>query len=533
VPAPTALVSRWSPPLLVVGLVLLPLLGITYGLAVPPTPIFGIEPLPLGELLARSGVFALLLRSLLLGATVSVVALTLGTWLAWLEQRTDYPGRRILGIAALLPLAVPSYLVAAVLRDQLSPGGWIGGALGLPSFRGMLPAMITLSVITTPLVQMVVGAALARSSAAEEEVARTMGARGWRLFKTVWLPRLRPAWAMSLLLVALYVISDFGAVAVLDCPVLTWRLYQAMDLLDTREAALLGTALLVATVPLVVGARFLQGSSELARHVANPRPAVRRALGRGWWAPSYLAHAGMVVLGVVLPLITLSGWVWDGIRYDQGLAPILTPVRHSLLAAGSGTLVVLTLALVPAWAAARRRSRGARLIDHGVYLTGALPGILLGGGLILAALALSRMLDWQWLYPWLQGSGVLLMLGYAARFLPEAFAPLKTAVLHLDPRQVETARCLGAGRLRRLRVVHLRALAPGGAAAAVLVFVAILKELPITLLLGGAMGLTPLSYRMWERYEEAFMADAGVAGLLLLAFALAVGVISLRFRRHV
>jgi iron(III) transport system permease protein len=524
---------RWSPSLLVVGLVVLPLLGIAYGLAVPPPPIFGLEPEPLDQLIASSGVGDLLLRSLLLGGMVATTALVFGTWLAWLEQRSSYPGHRVLAIAALLPLAVPSYLVAAVLRHQLSPGGLIGGPLGLPPFTGMLPAAITLSVITTPLVQLVVGAALARSSAAEEEAARTLGARGWRLFRTVWLPRLRPAWAMSLLLVALYVVSDFGAVAVLDCPVLTWRLYQAMDLMNAREAALLGIALLIATVPLVLAARLVQGSHDLARQVANPRPAPRRPLGRGWWPVSFTLNSLLVGLGVLLPLFTLSGWVWDGLRFEQSFASIAKPVRHSLAAAGCGTLVVLLLALVPAGAASRRRSRGARLIDHGVYLTGALPGILLGGGLLLAALALSRLLDSRALYPWLMGSGVLLMLGYAARFLPEAFAPLKTAVLQLDPRQTETARTLGASPLRRLRSILLPALAPGTAAAAVLVFVAILKELPVTLLLGGAMGLTPLSYRVWERYEEAFLADAGLAGLLLLGLALAAVVLSLRFRRHV
>lgn len=522
----------WCPPLLVLGLVLLPLLGIGYGLAVPPPSIFGLEPEPLATLITSSGVVSLLLRSLLLSGVVAVAALVLGTWLAWIEQRTRYPLVRILAVASLLPLAVPSYLVAAVLREQLSPGGWIGGPLDLPPFTGLLPAAITLTVITAPLVQLVVGAALARSSAAEEEAARTLGANGWRLFRTVWLPRLRPAWAMGLLLVALYVVSDFGAVAVLNCPVLTWRLYQAMDLLNTREAALLGSALLVATVPLVVAARLVQGSHELGRQVANPRSAPRRRLPARIWIPSAALQLLVVGIGVVLPLLTLGGWLRDGLRYGHELAPLGKPIRDSLLAAGAGTAVVLTLALVPAWAAGRLRSRRSRLIDHGVYFTGALPGILLGGGLLLGALAISRLLDWKGLYPWLQGCGLLLMLGYAARFLPEAFAPLKTAVLHLDQRQLDTARTLGAPLLRRLHAIHLPALAPGTAAAAVLVFVAILKELPITLLLGGAMGLTPLSYRVWERYEEAFLIDAGAAGLLLLAIALAVVVLSLRFRRH-
>ncbi|MDA3959890.1 MAG: ABC transporter permease subunit [Planctomycetota bacterium] len=522
---------RAIPAVLVLSLVLLPLLGLGYGLLAPPPPaLFGGAATSLGELVATSKAVPLLIRSLSLSGVVALISLLLGTWLAWLEQRCCYPGRRVLAIGALLPLAVPSYLLAAVLRHELSAGGSIGGALGLPPFTGLVPAAICLIVITTPLVQLVVGSALARSSAAEEEAARTLGASRGTIFRVVWLPRLRPAWAMSLLLVALYAVSDFGAVAVLDCPVLTWRLYQAVDYLRVGEAAVLGTALLAATVPLVIAARWIQGHRQHHAQVANPRPAPRRQLPLPSIIASYVVHLILIGLGVILPVITLGLWLLRRIGVDE-LASIATPVRHSLLLGGIGTAVVLVLALLPAWQAARGRRGGA--IDHSVYLTAAIPGILLAGGLLLAALAWERLTGWKGSYAWLLGSGVLLMLGYAARFLSEAFAPLKTAVLAADQRQDETARSLGAGRLRRWRVIYLPALAPGTAAAAVLVFVAILKELPITLILGGAMGLRPLSYRVWERYDEAFLADAGLAGLLLMALGLAAVLISLRFRRHV
>ncbi|MFT4976034.1 MAG: ABC-type Fe3+ transport system permease subunit [Myxococcota bacterium] len=106
-------------------------------------------------------------------------------------------------------------------------------------------------------------------------------------------------------------------------------------------------------------------------------------------------------------------------------------------------------------------------------------------------------------------------------------------MLQLDPRQEESARVLGASRARWLAQIALPALAPGVAATGLLLFLAILKELPVTLLLGGAVGLRTLAFRVWDRYNEALWHDAGLAGLILFSMSLAVVVTTLRWRRHV
>jgi len=521
-------------------LVLLPLAGLAYALIEPPAAPFGTPPV-FAEVIASDRVWSLFARSLALGGVVAAASLALGTLLAWFEQRCHYPGRRVLGIAALLPLAMPSYLVAAVMRHEFSAGGWFG-FLGIASFAGWLASAIVLTIICSPLVQLVVGAALARTSAAEEEAARSLGASPVRILRAVWLPRLRPAWAVGLILVALYVISDFGAVVTLDCQVLTYRLYQAWETSRYMEMAVLGLVVLLATVPLVVGAACLRGRRSGAAGVANPRPAPRRRLRAAWQLAAWLLHLPVIVCGVVLPIVTCARWTLSG----ELAGDFLAAVFDSLYLTGIGTLVVVVLALAAAWPAARRRSRAYRsTLEQGVFLTGALPGVLLAAGLLLAALGLAHSalepsltrslhaagITSHDLYGWLKLSGILLFPAFAVRFLPEAFAPLKAAVLHIDQRQIDSARTLGVGRLRRWLRLLIPALAPGCAVAAVLVAIAILKELPITLMLGGTR--RPLSYRMWERYDSAFLPDAGLAGLLLAGLALVAVVVSLRFRRHV
>lgn len=514
--------------------VVAPLVGIVVGLLDPPPQLFASVPQGPLDLFVTSGAGRLLLRSLLLAAAVAGTALVLGTWLAWAEQRCAYRGRGWLAPASLLPLATPSYLLAAVLRQELSPGGALGGPLGLAPFTGVPAAWLVLSLVCVPYVQLLVGAALARSSAAEEEAARSLGVGPWRRWTTVWLPRLRPAWAAALVLVALYALGDFGAVAVLDCPVITWRLYQAVELMRLGEAAALGLALLLATLPLVVLARMIGGRRRGTGGLTLARPAARRPLGPLATTATWVLHAFIIGGGVVIPVIALASWVLQGLLSEGWqFASLAEPLRHSLLVMALGCVSVLALAIGPAWMSGRSCNRLGRWVEHGVYCGGALPGVLLATGLTLLALTVSRQFGDGGLYALLGSSGVLLALGYAGRFIHEAFAPLRAAAQAVDHRQGDCARTLGAGPVRRAWCIHVPAIAPGLGVAAVLAAVAVLKELPITLLLGGSIGLRPLSYRIWERTEEMLLPDVGLSGLLLLGLALATVLATLRIRRHV
>ena len=510
-------------------LAVLPLAGLLLAAIDPPVdPLSGTTP-DLITLLQRSHAVELLARSLALGLLVSVGALGVGTGLAWAEQRLEYPGRRVLGVLSLLPLAVPSYILASTVASTLGPTGWIGAHLGLDRPRGLPAAVLVLVLVTAPYVHLVVGAALARSSAAEEEAARVLGAPPGRIFRHVVLPRLRPALAYAALISLLYAISDFGAVAVLDTPVLTWRLYEAVQHQSLARAAVLGGALLLTTLPLFGLARWIRGAAP-ERTVANPRPPARRRPGPLALAVTYGTHGVVIGLGVAIPIATMLGWVTEGIRRDLLFASPWQSLVETLVLAFAGALLTLTLAIAPA--ALTRSGRSGAVAEQGVYLTSALPGVLVAFGLMLVALTMSRAVGGGGLYATLLSSGSLLLLGYALRFVAEVFGPLRSAFLGLDPRQREGARVLGAGWGRWASRIALPAIAPGLAAATVVGFVAVLKELPVTLLLGGATGMTPLAFRVWDRYSEALHHDAGLAGLLLIGLTLAGVGLTLRWRRH-
>jgi len=510
-------------------LAVMPLVGLSIAAMDPPVdPLVGAAP-DLATLLRGSRAVELLLRSLGLGVTVCAGAVGLGTGLAWAEQRLEYPGRRLLSLLSLLPLAVPSYVLASTVASALGPAGWLGGPLGLDRPRGLPAAVLVLILVTAPYVQLVVGSALARTSAAEEEAARTLGAAPGRVFRQVVLPRLRPALAYAALIALLYAISDFGAVAVLDTPVLTWRLYEAVQHQSLARATLLGAALLIATLPLFGLARWLRGGSP-ERVVANPRPAARQRPGPGTLLLAYGTHTVVIGLGVAVPVATMLSWVYDGIGRGLPFASPWSALGQTIGLAAAGAVVTLLLALAPA--SLTRSGRVGALVEQGVYLTSALPGVLVAFGLMLVALLASRTLGGGALYATLLSSGALLLLGYALRFIAEVFGPVRAGFLGLDPRQREGARVLGAPWSRWAHRIALPSLAPGLGAAAVVGFVAVLKELPVTLLLGGATGMTPLAFRVWDRYNEALHHDAGLAGLLLVGLTLAGVGLTLRWRRH-
>jgi len=508
-------------------LVLFPVVGLLLALIDRPVDPFTGQQVGLLALLSDSGVAVLLVRSVALSLCVAVGSVGLGGWLAWVEHRTRVPNWW--SLLTLLPLAMPSYLVAATLRTSLSRGGWLGDIVGIPHLTGFLVAVLVLSVITAPLSQLIIGAALARSSASEEEAARTLGSSPMKVFRDITLPRLRPAIGFSGVIALLYAISDFGAVAVLDVPVLTWRLYLAVESSDIAKAAVLGAATLLATLPLLVAARTIrgQGVSPGSANVRSPAPE-QLSTGALWVTRGVLAV--VIGIGAVIPLVTLSLWVADGIRRDLTFASPWAALGDTLIAAMLGAILTVILAWLPAAVQARRRRAGG-LLEDSVYLTSALPGVLLALGLMLSTLRITALLP-QGTYGLVLGSGLLLMLGYATRFLAEVYAPLKDGLSAIDERQVDSAKVLGASPLRRLTTVIIPAVTPGMAVALVIGFNAIVKELPVTLLLGGATGLKTLSFRVWDRYAESLWHDAGLSGLILVLLALVSAWATQHWRTH-
>jgi iron(III) transport system permease protein len=478
-------------------------------LAVLPVAYLGVRAATGGagawEVLARPGTLAVIGRTVLLVAAVTAAATVIGVALAWLVVRTDLPGRRVWGVAAALPLVIPSYVTALALIGTLGPGGlvpvsWLFG------FQG---AFAALTLATYPYVFLLAAAALRRLDPALEEAARSLGRRRLAVFRQVTLPVLRPSIAGGSVLVALYALSDFGVVSLMRYDVLTRAVYsQYRSLFDRTPAAILGLVLVALTVLVLVVEARGRGRGRVQRSAAGAdRPASIVPLGRARW-PALAFCAAVLTLALVVPVCVLVYWAQ---RAGAGLdgSGVIGPTVNSLLVSVLGAAVAAAAALPVAGLAVRHRSRWTSLIQQATYASNALPGVVIALSLIFFATRAARPL---------YQSLALLVFAYVVRFLPQALAGVQSALARVDPQLEHAARGLGARPWQVLVRVTAPLVAPGVLAGATLVFLSTMKELPATLLL-RPVGFDTLATEVWTATTVSAYSEAALPALLLIAFS--------------
>ena len=211
------------------------------------------------EVVSDGETFAVLGRSVLLAVVVTGVSVAVSVTMAWLTERTDLPGRRAWAVLVALPLVVPSYVGGFVLVSALGPRGMLQGALEplgverLPEIYGLPGAALALTLFSYPYVFLTVRAALRGMDPALEEAARSLGSGSWTTFFRVTLPQMRPAVVAGSLLVALYALSDFGAVSLLQYGSFSREIYiQYRSAFDRTPAAILALMLVALTAAILL-----------------------------------------------------------------------------------------------------------------------------------------------------------------------------------------------------------------------------------------------------------------------------------------
>jgi iron(III) transport system permease protein len=497
--APLALVA---PAGAAVALVLLPLAYL-----VIRTSGGGLDAL---RVLGREGTLELVVSTGVLVVLVVAGACAVGLPLAFLVTRTDLPARRVLAVLAPLPLVIPSYVAALALLGAFGPRGLLQrvletpfGVERLPEIYGLFGAWLALTLSTYPYVFLLVAASLRSLDPTLEEAARGLGHGRWSVFRRVTLPTLRPPLAAGSLLVALYALSDFGAVSLMQYDALTRSIYlQYRSLFDRTPAAVLSLVLVALTIGLLVlEARTRRGGTVRA----GTRPAPLIPLGR--WR--YLALAfcfAAVGLFLVVPLAVLVYWSARAIPLGYGIEiawkPALSSLGVSAIAAGVAVAAVLPVAFL----SRRHATAWTRWLERLAYTGNALPGIVIALSLVFFAANYAGFL-YQTL--------ALLVFAYVVRFFPQALASVGAALEAVNPRLEEAARGLGRGPLSVLTSVTGPLISPGLLAGAALVFLNSMKELPATLLL-RPIGFETLATEIWRYTALGSYSRAAPPALLLI-----------------
>ncbi|GAB4534539.1 MAG: iron ABC transporter permease [Anaerolineae bacterium] len=498
--------ALWGPALVVAAIVLMPIVYLSLR-AVEAGP-------STWESLFRWRTLQLVLRTLGLALSVTGISTIVAVPLAWFTTRTDLPARRIWAVLTALPLVIPSYVGAYLVVAALGPRGILQGWLErlfnvsrLPDIYGFPGALLVLTLLSYPYILLSVRGALVRMDPALEEASRSLGWGPWQTFWRVTLPQLRPALAGGGLLVALYVLRDFGAVSIMRYNTFSRVIYiEYQSSFDRQAAATLSLLLVAMTSGLLALEMRTRG---LARYHANgvgaSRPPSLLRLGRWRW-PATVLCAAVVGVALILPAGVLGYWLVRGIQAGQQPAPLWTAARNSFLASGLAAGAVLVAALPTVVLNVRRPGRLSQLLERLTYAGYALPGVVVALALVFFGTRYVRPL-----YQTLP----MLIVAYGILFLPQAAGAVRASLLQVHPSLKEAARSLGRSPLNVFVTIDLPLIRPGVAAGAALVFLTTMKELPATLILGPP-GFRTLATAVWSAVSEAFFARAAAPALLLI-----------------
>lgn len=455
------------------------------------------------QTLSRGRVLEYSMNTLGLALATTFSALVLGTAIAVVLTRIRVPFPRTWLLLSALPLAVPSYLAGY---------GWL---VSIPTLSGFVPSWLLLTAVTVPYVTLPVAAALRSATGDLEGVARSLGRGPIGAFFVATWPQIRPAAIAGSLLVALYSLSEFGLVAMMRYPTLTWGINSAYSAsFDRAQAATLALLLVVMALVVVAGERGArrQLPSTVARAV-RPRP-----IGRGMLISLLPVVAVAPVVGVFVPLAGLATRLVQADTLRAIDVPrLLAAVGATLGVAVAAAVVATLLALPIAALASRYRGRLVTAIESVGYLGHALPGIVVGLSLVFFALAV---------VPALYQSVVVLVFAYAVLFMPKAIGTMRAGLGDVPPRLIAVARTTGVSPLAAWWRVTVPLALPAVGVGALLVAIATMKELPATLLLRPT-GINTLATELWNRTVVfEFGAAAPYAALLVVVAAVPAMILS-------
>ncbi|MEV5574434.1 iron ABC transporter permease [Spirillospora sp. NPDC052269] len=484
-------------------------------------------------------------HALLLSVGISLASVlfcgALGTFLAVLLTRFEFPGRRLLSVFAVLPMALPPLIGAVAFVLLYSETGIVPRTLH--SLTGLSPASSSIGGVSGvilvhaftmyPYFYLSVSAALAGQDASLEEAATNLGAGRLRVWRTVLLPMLTPALVSGALLTFMMSMASFTAPQLYNVQTLTMEIVSARTSGNEALAATQATALSLVSIVFLVSMRWYQGR-RVHRSLSKGTAAVRRGLSSG--AARVAAGIGSLLLTIVLMapvlVIVLVSFSVDGAWTTQVLPPEYTaanyqriftdpkslmPVSVSVQTSLMATLAAILVGAAAAWVVARWKLAGRWTLDVVIMLPWALPGTVIGVNLVTtfnepsaANLGLT-LVGTLWILP----------VAYFVRFVPLVFRSTGASLEQLDPTLEEAARSLGAGPVRVLRTVTFPLVLRGVMAGALLAFVDGVGEYVASVVIYPP-GTVPMSVEIYNRIYASEFGTAAAFGSLQIVLILFV-----------
>ncbi len=512
---------------LVVGaLLLVPLLALV------ATAIHTIDAPALAHL-ARTVLAETVMVSTILAAGTLFGTVVLGVSCAWCIERYDFPMRNALAWMLVLPLAMPTYVIAYAYTDLLQFSGpvqrWMRLSLGfhgrLPDVRSLTGAVVLFSFVFYPYIYLMTRTALAELSSSAVESARLLGQSRWGVFFRVVRPLIMPSIVAGAMLVLMETLADVGATHYFGLLTFSAGIYKTWFAMGSRSAALmLAVVLLAAVVAIYLVERRARGRAMQVTSRTH-RPWAPERLGRGRGLAIAAALSAPVLVGFVVPVVAL---IWLLAREPE-MTPTLDRfwmwAGNSFMAGTLGATLTLMLAIAFAYAVRFSESRQARLVGAtaaGLKFGYAVPGAVIALAILWPMAAVDRMITnaLDLAAPLLTHTIIGLVYAYMLRFFAVAYGGLEASMQRITPNLDFAARTLGASRLQVFWRVHMPLLRRAAMVAWMLVLIDVMKELPATLM------LRPVNLDTWAVIAQQLSQDERLAEAALPSLAIvAVGIV--------
>ncbi len=480
-----------------------------------------------------------------LTAGTAIVTFLLGTSLAWLTAVHDFPGRRFFAWSLMLPIAIPGYVLAFVflgIFDYAGPlqsalRGWIGDGIVLPPVSRRVSTILVLGLALYPYVYLLARGAFLSQGARALEVGQSLGLSRTRSFWRVALPLARPWIAGGIMLVVMETMADFGTVSVFNYDTFTTAIYQTwFGLFSVAGALQLASVLLLFVLAAVVVEKRLRARALYVALQGNGGSRIRLAGAARWLAAGYCA--GILAIAFIVPALQLLSWSLPALQTDLDVRYVGF-VTHSLSLSIIGALLTLGAATLLAYAARNNVTPPTRFAVRLSTLGYALPGTILAVGLFVPVAGLNNVLQRvvdsvtsDGVSLTLQNTLLVMLLAYGVRFLAVAYTPVESHMQRLATSVEDASRGLGVSGLEMLRRVHWPVVRSGCLIGAILVFVDIMKEMPITLMT-RPFGWDTLAVRVFELTAEGEWERAALPSLAIVLTDLIPVALLVRFSDHV
>ena len=466
---------------------------------------------------------------------VGAGTIVIGTSTAWLVTMYRFPGRRILSWALLLPFAVPSYVLAFVLTDQLEYAGNVQGALRevfgwtsardywFPEIRSLGGAATVLSLVLYPYVYLLARSAFIEQSFGLYEASRTLGRSSAASFFAVAMPLARPAIAAGVALALMETVNEFGTIDYFAVPTLTAGVFDVwLNMDSTAGAAQIASILVIFALVLVTIERTSRRSYRYHNTTTRVQALPEYPLSRGRSIAALVWCATPVTFGFVLPALVLGGYAIE-FYAETFEAAYFDYVRNSLMLAAWAAAVIAGASIALSYGVRLSAHRAVRWLAEFAAIGYAVPGAVLAIGIMVPLGYFDNVIDaasWTLLgIPLglvIGGSAAALVIGYAVRFLALGYRTVESGLTRITPNIEGAARTLGASPGRSLIRVHVPIMRSSVITAALLVFVDTMKELPMTLIL-RPFNFDTLATFVFQYASDELLEEAALGALTIVA----------------